>query len=364
MVCKKKRFLVLISDFNISPLTISIIKSFSKANVEIELFLLGSNNDWLQKQLRQLKIDYTRISDVGKLHLPKLFILFYWKQIFGRYIGVYSTGQFATIVAITSGWLSRTKIRVFTRHHSDENHIIKKFRLSLFRAFLADLLVNKMSTKIVAVSPAVKEILLVKECVNEAKVIQINNGIEISKLLNLEKTKRESDVIVIGVMSRMTHVKGVEYIAEAFVEFNNIFPQSKILIVGARSNSYLKIAEVLGSLPKDKYEFVEKYENNGDFFSSIDIFVHTPIRRYAEAFGLVYLEAIVAGKICVYSESGILLNDDDLAKYYMKVRYKNSEDILEKLREAVKILSVGSNRNSNELDFSLESLEKKYADLW
>lgn len=364
MVYKNKRFIVLVSDFDISPLTVSIIKSFSIANVEIELILLGSNNDWLQEHLTKIPIEFTKISTVGKSHLLKLVTLFYRKLLFGKYDGVYSSGQIATFVGITSGWLSRTKIRVFTRHHSDENHIIEKFRFSLFRAFLADLLINRMSTKIVAVSPAVREILLNREWVKPGKVIQINNGIEISKLLNLEVKKSRSDVITIGVMSRMTNVKGVDYIAKAFVDYNKINPQSKLIVAGAKSSSYSKIAKTLGALDESKFEFVEKFDNNTDFYSSIDIFVHTPIRRYGEAFGLVYLEAIVAGKICIYSESGILLNDNDLAKYYFKVRYQNSDDILEELNNATKSLSADSDRNNVKIDFTLEAMEQKYADLW
>jgi glycosyltransferase involved in cell wall biosynthesis len=364
MVCKNKRFLVLVSDFDISPLTVSIVKSFSKANVEIELTLLGSNNDWLQEHLTEIPIEFTKITTVGKFHLLQLVTFFYRKLLFGRYDGVYSSGQIATFVGITSGWLSRTKIRVFTRHHSDENHIIEKIRFSLFRAFLADLLINRMSTKIVAVSPAVRDILLNRERVKLGKVIQINNGIEISKLLNLEVKKSKSDVITIGVMSRMTNVKGVDYIAKAFVDYNRINPRSKLIIAGAKSSLYPKIAKTLSALDESKFEFVEKFDNNTDFYSSIDIFVHTPIRKYGEAFGLVYLEAIVAGKICIYSESGILLNDSELAKYYFKVRYQNSDDILEELKNAAKSLSADSVRKSVKIDFTLEAMEQKYADLW
>jgi glycosyltransferase involved in cell wall biosynthesis len=364
MIHQKNKYLVLISDFNISPLTISIIKSFGKAEVEIELFLLGNNNEWLQERLKHLDINYQQIDRVGKKQLPKLFIFFMRKQLFGEYGGVYASGQFASTIAITSAWISRTNKRIFTRHHSDENHIIENFRFSLFRAHIADLLVNRLSTVVIAVSPAVKELLVNKEGVRTAKVRQINNGVEISKLLDLREKQSSSNLLTIGIMSRMTHVKGVEYTVKAFVEFIKLHPNSKLLIVGAKSSSYPKIMSYLKDISESKFQFIEKIDDNSDFFSMIDVFVHAPIRKYAEAFGLVYLEAISAGKVCIFTESGILLNDNNLARLYSRVEYRSSKDILEKLKVAAVSRRESLNLNFLENDFSLNTMEEKYSKLW
>ena len=361
---KRHKYLIFLSDFNISPLTLSFVNSFSKADIEFDLVLLGSNNLWLQDRLRDLQIEFRQIRRINKILIPFIVIYFSIQLIFGNYKGVYASGQFASVVGITSGWLSRIKNRIFTRHHSDENHILEDFSLPLYRAFLSDKLLNKLATKIVAVSPVVYEILTFLEGAPYSKVRQINNGVEISKLINLEVDSVSTKRIRIGVMSRMTRVKGVEYIVEAFAKFNKIYGASELLIVGAKSEIYPKILECLRSVPDNSYNFIEKVEDNLDFFSAIDVFIHVPVRRYAEAFGLVYLEGIFSGKICIYSESGILLNDKKLSPYYRRVNYRDSQDIFEKLIEiAAKPIPSGK-RIVLPLDFTLEKMEDEYVQLW
>jgi glycosyltransferase involved in cell wall biosynthesis len=285
-------------------------------------------------------------------------------MIFRGYKGVYASGQFASVVAITSGWLSKTENRIFTRHHSDENHLLGRFNLALYRAFLSDRLTNKLATKIIAVSPVVYEILIAEEGAPCTKVRQISNGIEENKLSELRESDVNTKKLRIGVMSRMTRVKGVEYIADAFAQFNEIYGESELLIVGAKSELYPKILKRLDGVPDDKYKFIDKVENNQDFFSEIDVFIHAPVRKYAEAFGLVYLEGIASGKICIYSESGILLNNEALCSYYQKVNYRDSTDIFKKLIDIAESPIKSVQKVKLPSDFTLETMEDRYASFW
>jgi glycosyltransferase involved in cell wall biosynthesis len=68
-------------------------------------------------------------------------------------------------------------------------------------------------------------------------------------------------------------------------------------------------------------------------FKSFDIFVHTPIDKYCEAFGQVYIEALALKVPMVCTISGIANDVIVNKKNAMVVRHKNSKDIYDAISE-------------------------------
>jgi len=364
MIERRPRFLIVISDFDISQLMFNIIKSFQVADIDFELIFISDHKTWLIAELEKIGIKGRRISRSSKLAVPrnilKIFIFILEKRI----TGIYLSGQLACLIGLIASFLARVPRRIFTRHHSDSNYSINSRSLRLLRARYFDIFCNLIATKIIAVSPLVYNLLVTYEHANPSKVTTISNSIP-------KMYKREDEAIykerpfTIGVISRMTEIKGVEYIAEAFCNLQKNYPNCNLLIVGEKSDSTDRILEILDRAPADKFKIVNKVYDIATFYRSIDAFVHVPIRQDAEAFGLVYLEALFSGVPCVFTESGILKNDEDLKKLCQMVNYKSAVEIqvaLESIIQGKYLVSTIPCEVENQ--FSTSKMVDSYIDTW
>jgi glycosyltransferase involved in cell wall biosynthesis len=234
----------------------------------------------------------------------------------------------------------------------------------------ADFIANYLSTEIVAVSEVVKEILVNSEGVNSAKVILIHNGIDTERFLaiNFSREKLSSinhNEIKVGVVSRMTGWKGVQYTVDAFIMLHSRFPNSHLNLVGAPSDSYELIHDKLAALDPSAYTLVSYHPDILGFLQSLDIFVHVPIGPQDEAFGLVYIEALASRTPSIFTISGVLHELSNPEKYAQIVPYQDSIAIF---NEMVKILEVASPNGDSvpqewlEL-FSLDTMGKRYMKL-
>jgi glycosyltransferase involved in cell wall biosynthesis len=254
--------------------------------------------------------------------------------------------------------------RIFTRHHSDSNYAVDSTSIRLFRARIFDRLCNRLATKIVAVSPLVRELLIVQENVSPLKVRTINTSVPNMPDSRLLKVTQDNP-FTIGVMSRLTEIKGVEYVAEAFSNFCKLYPDSRLVIVGEKSDSTEVILQRLTDVPKDKITFIRKTNDIISFYSSLDAFVHVPIRENAEAFGLVYLEALFSKVPCIFTESGILKGNEELKSLCTIVDYKNATQIQKSLERIYRGEAGIKNLLPSTLSqFSPESMINSYSELW
>ena len=238
---------------------------------------------------------------------------------------------------------------------------------------IVDRISNRMSTTIVAVSSVVKKILIRDEFVDDDKVVVIFNGINLisfkfepsnSELASIE-TGEQVPLFHIGAISRLTEWKGVEYTAKAFVRLQKEFPNSRLHIVGAFSDSYLDVRNILSTVPSDTYT-LEKINSNIPFFlHRLDAFVHVPVGTDDEAFGIVYIEALTSGIPCIFTQSGVL-NELETPDYYAHlVAFRNSEEIYLNLKKMIegKSDSKCAVPESWLNQFSLDKMAKGYAEL-
>lgn len=128
---------------------------------------------------------------------------------------------------------------------------------------------------------------------------------------------------VIGVVSRMEHIKGMDLVISAFAGVLKKMPQVRLLVVGDGS-LLLQMKELASSLGlDDKVEWAgrQPQEKLVDYYDCIDLF-WMPSR--SEGFGLSALEAmargcpIVASNVgglpeLVTADSGLLCDPDDIA---------------------------------------------------
>ena len=342
----------------------NIIRSFQVAQIEFELIFISDRKTWLIEELEKIGVKGNRLSRPSRIELPIVIFRILLIIFRERITGIYLSGQIACLIGLVASFMARVPKRIFTRHHSDSNYSVNSKSLNLIRAKLFDKFCNRVATKIVAVSPLVSELLITNEKVNSKKVINIDNSISVVPKERELKLKNGSS-FTIGVISRMTEIKGIEYVAEAFCKLYEKNSNYNLMIVGEASDSTDKILNILRDIPKDKFKIIPKIYDVSTFYSSIDVFVHVPIRQDAEAFGLVYLEAIFSSIPCVFTVSGILKNNDELMRFFKAVDYMSAQEIQIAIEE---VMNGDYENRVLPLDlvnhFSTNRMIESYIELW
>ena len=163
----------------------------------------------------------------------------------------------------------------------------------------------------------------------------------------------------------MTDWKGVEYIAEAFVELQKIYPRTFLRIVGAFSDSYSKTMAILAELDSNSFSIESENTDIPYFLSNLDLFIHVPVNHEVEAFGLVYIEALASRVPCIFTVSGIINQLESPDEFVHVVSFKNSKDILISMK---KILgSEGPRKQEVPIkwvnQFDLETMSNSYLEV-
>lgn len=273
------------------------------------------------------------IQYTGKKQLPQA-IYRIW-QILGaeRPQAVHTHLVDATMAGLVAAWLRRIPQRIYTRHHSTFHHDYQP------HAVYYDLLCNRLATQIVAIAPHVREVLEQREGVSPSKIVDIPHCLDTQAFLAADLPQRiqqlkvkygllDTDAPVVGIVSRYTEWKGIQYSVPAFERFLADYPNAKLVLANARAGEYVaEIDKLLARLPKDRYVEIEFEPDMPALFGMFDLFVHTPIDAYCEAFGQIYLEALMAQVPSVVTASGIahqLVKNGDNA---LLVLYQDTESV-------------------------------------
>ena len=318
-----------ISDATISPQLLEVIKCFKANNVDQHILIMATEFNPLLESIRLLGVSFEVLPLVSKFGLGKTALAILFRLLRNRPNTFISSGQFATLSGIPAAFFLQIRQRIYIRHHSNYHH---KYRMHL--ALMFDRMMNRLSTDIVAVSRVVQSILIEKENVPRDKICVIYNGIDLERFAPGDrKVTTDTRDFRIGVISRLTEWKGVEFTAEAFRELNSINSNSFLHIIGASSDSSPAVLRILKKVPTEKY-LIEPFNLDiPEFLKSIDVLVHVPLAPDDEAFGIVYLEALASGTPCIFTISGVLNELPNPERYFSIVPPGDSSEILVKLEE-------------------------------
>ena len=368
MQIRSKRILALLSDVDFSPQLIAILQELFNRGAVIRIVLIGSANSQIAKQIALRGWKSKNIRQRGKVTSICNFLLVSIEIIWNRPHTLFASGQFATIIGMLSAKLFNIPNRVFIRHHSNIHHkYAMKFGIAM------DQISNRLATTIVAVSEVVKKILIDVESVNSDKVEIIYNGVNLIEFNSQPPISRrvsrqhiqEERLFHIGVISRLTEWKGVEYTATAFVRLQKEFPESRLHIVGAFADSYLEVRNILSIVDSNAYTLDKINSKIPYFLQGLDAFVHVPIGFDDEAFGIVYIEALASGIPSIFTQSGVLNELETPNRYAAIVAYRNSEEIYLNLKEMIQ----GNYQSKSVVpqswldQFSLDNMAKAYGEL-
>jgi glycosyltransferase involved in cell wall biosynthesis len=359
--------MTLFSDVDFSPQLIAILTELENREALFQMLLIGNPELQIAKQIKKLGWELKIIPQRGKLGSLLSFLLVSLEIIKYRPHTLFASGQYATIIGIFLAKLLSVSNRVFIRHHSIIHH---KYQMKL--GMIMDRISNRMATSIIAVSTVVKNILVQKESVIPEKITVIYNGVDLIKFkMNFSLAKEDSiqhsektSLFHIGVISRMTEWKGVEYTASAFVRLQKEFPNSRLHIVGAFADSYTDVQNILSNVDSNRYTFEKSNSNIPLFLHGLDAFVHVPVGKDDEAFGIVYIEALASGIPCIFTQSGVLNELETPGRYVHLVGFRNSDEIYLNLKQLIQ------SKNESKVavpeswlnQFSLDEMANRYVD--
>ncbi len=161
--------------------------------------------------------------------------------------------------------------------------------------------------KVIAISREVKEHLIIDFKLDEFKISVINNGIDTKNFGDFsarESMRREwggqADFLV-GIIARLSDVKGHTYLLQAMQEVIKNFPGAKLLIIGKGKAKGALIKETRDLGLGGSVVFIPEAKNTKDLLAAMDIFVMPSLQ---EGLGLALMEAMAQGIAVVGSAVG------------------------------------------------------------
>ncbi|MDD5432866.1 MAG: glycosyltransferase family 4 protein [Candidatus Omnitrophica bacterium] len=261
--------------------------------------LVASSGGKLINQFRDCGVEYIHIPMKTKSELsPKIILssLKLTKIIRDRQIDIVHSNSRTTQVL---GCLLERRTRV--THVSTCHGFFKpRFSRKLFGCW---------GKRVIAISEQVKDHLVHDLKVNPKKIKIIHNGIDIkrfqSKLVNssfeIKKGLGLKNAPVVGIIARLSDVKGHSYLIEAMKLVVERFPETQLLVAGEgkTKNELLAQVEKLGL--KQNVYFIDEVSDTNVVLSIMDIFVMPSIN---EGLGLALMEAMAKGLPVIGSNVG------------------------------------------------------------
>ncbi|HAI74625.1 MAG TPA: glycosyl transferase family 1 [Microscillaceae bacterium] len=314
-----------------------IAAKIDKTRCHLDFVLLINHTQpiWLEQWLQQHQVPCRRLNYRSKLDFFRLFFQV-WLHLRRNRSQVIHTHIFeACLIGFLAGIFAGIRKRLYTRHHSTLHH--RYFP----RAVWYDRFINFLATDIIAISGVVRQVLIEKEKVNPAKVHLIHHGFDLPYFTEVSQERVEqlrqkyglaAHQKVVGVVSRYTHFKGIEYIVDAFAMLLRSGVEARLLLANALGDYKATIQQHLAQLPADSYLEIEYERDMPALYRCMDVFVHTPIEPDAEAFGQTYVECMLTGVPAIITLSGIAHEYARHSENAWVVGYENSESIYQGLQ--------------------------------
>jgi glycosyltransferase involved in cell wall biosynthesis len=326
----RNKVVYIISDVNKSLAFEWIATYINKQAIDLSFILLTPSKTVLEEFLLERGFDVYQIqSNSKKDWIPAIIKTYkHLKKINPDVVHCHLLQ--ANIIGLLAAKMAHVKKRIYTRHHSSQHHVYQP------KGVLWDKLANSLSTQIIAISDIVKKILIEWEKVPESKVELIPHGFLLEEFYNVGDDRIQdfkklnnlnNKAPVIGVVSRFTEVKGIQYIIPAFESILKNYPEAVLLMLNAYGDYENVINVQLEKLPETSYRCIRFEKDIAAAYKAMDVFIHVPIDEHSEAFGQIYIEALAAGVPSVFTRSGIAnapYFTDEIAHF---VTYKNADEI-------------------------------------
>jgi glycosyltransferase involved in cell wall biosynthesis len=372
MTKKPIKIVYIISNINKAIAFEWIAEELDKTKFELNFILLNPKESYLEEYLNKLNINVKRINYNSKRDIPLSILRIIYFLLLNKPSVVHTHLFDASFIGLMAAKLCGIKKRIYTRHYSTYHHEFFP------HAVKWDKLNNKLATHIIAISEVVKDVLISKEGVSFEKISLVYHGFKLNEFSEsnnevIENLKNKYNPFnnrpVIGVISRFTELKGIQYIIPAFSKLLNQYPDALLLLFNASGDYEKEINKLVLELPKETYLKVAFENDITSIYHLFDVFIHVPINNTIEAFGQTYIESMASGTPLIATKSGIaneiLINCDNS----IVVPYENSEEIYKAISLIIKdpvlknkIITNAKNTVAQKFDIQpmIEKLETIY----
>ena len=326
----------IISDINKALAFEWIAQHLSNAEFKLSFILILQEPAALEQVLRQLNIPCQVLYYSSKKDLPNVFWRVCRQLRKTKPDAVHCHLLYGSLIGLTAAKLAGIKKRIYTRHHSDyhQRYFPKGIKW--------DKWCNKLATIIVAPSQAVQEVLTNYENVPVGKIRIIHHGFDLAYFENVsparvatlkEKYNIGNHAPVVGVISRFTELKGIQYIIPAFQKFVSVYPDAVLMLFNANGDYKRQIIDQLAAIPAANYRLVPFETDLAAAYQLFHIFIQASTDRTIEAFGQTYVEALAAGVPSIFTLSGIAPDFVVDKRNAWVVPYKDSNAIYQRMEE-------------------------------
>jgi len=160
---------------------------------------------------------------------------------------------------------------------------------------------------LIAISREVKEHLVVDFKLDAGKISVINNGIDLKSFGNFSGRQKFREVLgigevpLVGIVARLSDVKGHAYLFKAMQSVIKSFPLVKLLVVGEGKMRGHLVKEAEDLAIKDNIIFLPQVGGTENVLAAMDVFVMPSLQ---EGLGLALMEAMAQGLAVVGSAVG------------------------------------------------------------
>jgi glycosyltransferase involved in cell wall biosynthesis len=321
-------FYFIISDMPKSEMYEKVVERLKQKYFNFEVVLIQNGETSFSRSLDVINVKYSTIQPRGPLRRLSAIFLLILKFKNDRPKVVMMSGQAASFVGTIANAFFHPRIRIVVRHHAMIHHKVR-----MLHWWISDVLINHVCTHLIAVSESHRDMLQTKELVSNSKIEVIHNGVDIFRIQRATQHKRvDSSVeLRVGVIARLTHFKGVKYALLGFLKFYEENPNATLTIIGEKADSYVEIEQLIPEYARHSIFFKDSVEDIPKFLANLDVFVHVPIGKWEESFGLVYIESLLSSTRKIFTLSGVLNEIENIDRYTHIVPYRNSDRICEAL---------------------------------
>jgi glycosyltransferase involved in cell wall biosynthesis len=228
--------------------------------------------------------------------------------------------------------------------------------------------------KVIAISEPVKEHLSGDFKVDAKNIVVIHNGIDVDKFKSQNvKCKTEikkafglGDGSVIGIVARLSDVKGHIYLIQAMRDVLDKIPNAQLLIVG-EGKMKEELVKLVKSLDIGKSVFfIPEVNDTKDVLSVMDLFVMPSLK---EGLGLALMEAMASGLCVIATAVGGIKSLIQDGYNGLLVRPKDAQQLSEAisalLRDGQKREYLGRNaQNFIRQNFPLEKMVRETEEVY
>jgi len=265
-------------------------------------------------------------------------------------------------------WLSvltKPKLPVVTTRHS-----VNQFRLVRVNRLL-NYFVNIRTSRIIAISNAVKNFCIVHEGIKKNKLKVIHNAIDLKKFSFISEKekgwlKQKYNITgypVVGTVGRLIDIKGHRYLLDAWVKIVKIYDTALLLVIG-EGPLYYKLQSQAKQLGIENHVKLCGWRPRTEISGLLGCFDVFVLPSLIEGFGIAILEAMATGVPVVATDVGGLpeIIQDRVTGLLVPPRDADSLEkaILEVLRSSdLHRKLVKSARHQVEKNFSIDKYVRR-----